>query len=372
MSRRCSPRRASIALALLGGVLWVIGCSSEKPAPEPVIRPVRYQQVFASGGARTRSFSGVSRAGQESRLSFKVSGTIQRIAVVVGDRVEAGDLLAQIDPKDLRLQEEEAEASLHRQEAQERNAQADFDRVRGLYESGHASKGDYDAARAADESAKAAVRAAEKALELARSQLGYARLLAPVTGSIASVEVEENENIQPGQRVLVLTSGTEPEVLVSVPEVLIAQIREGSAVEVTFDAVPDRRFDAKVTEVGVASTGMATTFPVTVRLDQTDPAIRPGMAAEVAFSFDSEDTRERILVPPVAVGEDREGRFVFVIEDVEDGLGTARRRAVRPGELTGDGLEILEGLKDGDLLVTAGVSRLVDGLQVRLLSGSGS
>lgn len=353
-------------------VLMLSSCGKEEEEATPIIRPVRYQQVFSTGGSRVRAFSGITRAGLESRLSFKVSGTVNRLAVEVGDRVESGAPIAGIDPKDYRLQVEEAEAALRRQEAQKRNASANYERTRSLYENGHTSLTELDGARAAFETAQAAVRAAEKSLELARSQLNYTTLSAPVEGSIASVNVELNENVQPGQVVVVLTSGSQPEVEVSVPEVLIAGIKAGSDVTVTLDAVPGKRFPATVTEVGVSATGMASTFPVTARLKEADPGIRPGMAAEVSFSFDSADGTNRIFVPPVAVGEDRNGRFVFVVRDVAEGMGTAVRTAVQVGELTGDGLEITKGLQDGDLLVTAGVNKLVDGQQVRLLTRTGS
>ena len=84
-----------------------------------------------------------------------------------------------------------------------------------------------------------------------------------------------------------------------------------------------------------------------------------------------EDNRQaiRILVPPFAVGEDRDGRFVYVAEKGEDGTVVIHRRDVRVGELSGEGLEILDGIREGDLLVTAGVSRLRDGMEAHLPSG---
>ena len=88
----------------------------------------------------------------------------------------------------------------------------------------------------------------------------------------------------------------------------------------------------------------------------------------MAFRFTPEGARGRLLVSPVAVGEDREGRFVFVLEpQAEEGTGLVRRRDVSVGELTGDGLEILSGLEDGELVVTAGVRRLSDGEEVKVL-----
>jgi RND family efflux transporter MFP subunit len=201
--------------------------------------------------------------------------------------------------------------------------------------------------------------------------LGYTVLRAPVDGNIADVTIEPSENVQAGQTVVVLTSGDYPEVQVAVPEVLIAQIRESDAVTATFDALPGRSFPATVTEVGVMSAASATAFPVTVRLTETDPDIRPGMAAEVAFSFRSTGGAERILVPATAVGEDEQGRYAFLVDDVVGDLGTVRRVPVLTGELTGEGLEVLDGLEDGDLLVTAGLHKLTDGLQVKVPQPSG-
>lgn len=342
------------------------GCA-EKPQPEPTLRPVRYEPVYASGGTRTREFSGVAESSVQTALSFKVPGTIQRLPVKVGDQVRPGQLIAELDPKDYELQVEDAQAGLERAQAEARNAESNYARTRALYENRNASRNDLDAARTGFESSQAAVKSAEKKLEMATLQLEYTRLRAPLAGAIASVSVEVNENVNSGQRVALLEAGATPEVQVGIPGVLIAQIREGDAVTVRFDAIPGRSFAAVVTEVGVATTRGATTFPVKVRLSAADSSIRSGMAAEVAFSFATREAREHYYVPPVAVGEDRSGRFVFVVEPQGDGLGITRRRNVRVGELTQDGLEVLDGLADGDLLVTAGVSRITDGQQVRLL-----
>jgi RND family efflux transporter MFP subunit len=359
------PLRPTRRLAVAACAVTWIACAGAPPEEEP-IRPVRVQQVFSTGGSRVRTFSGAARAGVESRLSFRVPGAVRRIPVKVGDTVRSGTVLAELDPKDYELQVEDAQASLAQAEARERNAEANLERVRGLYENNNASQNEYDAARAEYEYSAAQVASTEKKLELARSQLGYARLVSPVDGAISAVEVEVNENVSVGQTAVVLTSGNRPEVQVAVPEVFIAQIREGQSVDVTFDALPGESFPAVVSEVGVAATGLATTFPVTVRLRNPSSKILPGMAAEVAVRFETGDGRGRMVVPPFAVGEDRRGRFAFVAEPGEQGLATVRRKEVRVGDLTGDGLEILEGLAEGELLITAGISQIEDGMQVRL------
>ncbi|MFQ5627375.1 MAG: efflux RND transporter periplasmic adaptor subunit, partial [bacterium] len=136
-----------------------------------------------------------------------------------------------------------------------------------MYENRNASRNDLDAARAASGSADAQVAAAEKQLELARRQLSYTKLTAPVAGAIATVDIEPNENTQAGQTIAQLTAGSKLEVEVAMPEILISNVREGDPVVVTFDALPGITRNARITEVGVASMGIATAFPVTVLVD---------------------------------------------------------------------------------------------------------
>jgi RND family efflux transporter MFP subunit len=361
-------RRDLAAIVLLP--LALTGCV-ETEEPKEILRPVRSQTVIQSGGNRVRIFAGTSRAGQETNLSFRVDGRIEELRVKVGDRVRAGQTIARLEPRDYELAVAQAEARLAEAQATQRNADSDLERVRGLWENNNASQNELDQATAQAQSARAQVDGAVQALESANRQLSYTRLQAPVDGSIASVPVEVNENVTVGKTVVMVTSGSQPEVEVAIPGVLISQIRQGAEVAVTFDALPGANFPAVVTEVGVAATGGATTFPVTVRLTRDSRDVRSGMAADVAFNFSAGDDRERIYLPSHAVGGDRNGRFVFLLEPTDEpGVGVVRRTAVDVGELTRDGLEVKGGLEEGQTVVTAGVRRLTDGQRVRLLDGS--
>ena len=149
---------AAIAAAAL--VLALAGCGGEKTAQEESLRPVRFEQVFSTGGNRFRTFSGVAQAAMESNLSFRVAGKIEQVAVSLGNKVRAGQLIARLDPMDYEFRAQEADAALKRAEAEARRSTSDYSRVRALYENRNASRNDLDAARAADESAKAAVESA--------------------------------------------------------------------------------------------------------------------------------------------------------------------------------------------------------------------
>lgn len=363
-------RLPAIWLAIVGLAL-LVGCA-EEPIVEPAPRPVRFAEVTRSGDAQARTLAGVVRSGVESRLSFRVAGSIEWLGIAVGDRVAAGQVLARLDATDYELRVEEARAALAQAQANLRKAESDRERVRALYENNNASRSELDAVRAAYESARALVDARSKQLEQASQQVGYTVLKAPADGAIASVAVEVNENVRPGQQICLVVSGGDPEVVTAVPEVMISAIRVGQHVTVELDALPGQTFNAEVTEVGVAVTGTATTFAVTVRLLDWDLFIRSGMAADITFELVEPGSENRIVVPGVAVGEDHEGRFVYVLDGRPGEEATVRRRAVEVGRPRQSGIEILAGLEEGELIVTAGVRRLINGERVRILEAEGT
>lgn len=354
--------KTQILCALI--VLTSVSCRKNKPLERAKVRPVRVKKVLSTGSDRVRKLSGTSKAGASSVLSFKVGGTVEEVAVRVGDRVDKGQLIAKLDPRDYELQLQEARAALAQARAQQRNAKSSYDRVRALWENQNAARGDLDTARAAYETASASVSSVSKRLQLVRRQLDYCVLKTTVAGAIATVTAENGENVSPGQPIALLTSGSKPEVAIEVPEALISRIARGNQVAVTFDSMPKKSFTGVVSEVGIAPATGATTFPVTIRIEGEAKAIRPGLAAEVEFRFVATGAKNRFLVPAFSVQSDAKGPFVFIAKPGDP--GTVERRIVEVGELTEDGLEVTKGLNDGELLVTAGVTKLKDGQTVKV------
>lgn len=352
-----------IVSILLAGLLS--GCDRDVTVEEPRLRPVRTITVSEPVTVRTRTFSGSSKSSRESRLSFKVAGTVVEIPVQVGDDLKAGDLVARLDPSQYELQLQQAQASLVQAEASARNAEANYNRVKGLYENSNASRNDLDSARAVAESARAQQRAQEKSLELARLNLSYTRLLVNADCSLADLSVEVNENVAAGSQVARVNCGQELEVNTDVPESVIAGISQGMAVTIRFNSLPGDTFEGRVIEVGVASDGTSSTFPVSVRVEEPDPALRSGLAAEVSFSFTSKSVAGTHLVPLTAVVNDADGPYVYVAEPVaEAGQAIVRRKPVRLGELTEAGMQVQAGLATGDRVITAGVSVIREGQRV--------
>lgn len=353
----------SIAFLAVG----IAGCGGETEAPVERLRPVKYVVVHSGAGAlRDRVFTGTAKAAQESRISFNVAGTVRQLAVAVGDALQSGQLIAALDPATYEVEVQRAIASRSQADAERRNAEAEYQRVRQLYTNDNASRNDLDAAFAQAESAKANHQAMAQSLQLAELNRGYTRLSANSECSVAQVNIELNEYVAAGAQVAVLNCGDRLEVEIAVPESLIAAFRPDIAGSVRFDAIPGQTFAGSVSEVGIAGGG-STTYPVTLTLDERHSAFRSGLAAEVTFAFAGTSNGENVFfLPPAAVGQDERGAFVYVLESgKEPGVSVTRRRAVVVGALSEAGLEITDGLTDGNRVVTAGVTAARDGLQVR-------
>ncbi len=345
---------------LLAGLLLSACGGSDDLAAVEQLRPVRVFTVTDNGEIRQRTFSGISQSAQESRLSFKVGGNIVELPIQVGDQISPGELIARLDASSFELEAEQARANLIQAQANQRNARANYDRAKNLYENANASRNDLDTARAGAESAEAEVKAAQKALEIAELNRSYTRLNANAACAVASVAVELNENVKSGEEIAKVNCGADIEVAVGVPEGLIAQMNRQIPTMVRFNAIPGTPFAAAVTEIGVAGSSSAATFPVVVQLTEADPRMRPNMAAQVTFEFINREGAAIHVVPASAVVNDQNGRFVYLAEPAGDGTATVTRHDVELGELTENGIEIFAGLEDGDLVVTAGVSAIRD------------
>ncbi len=356
---------------LIAATLLLGACGESDDAVEERLRPVRYVSVSDDSVFRDRSFSGTSKSSRESRLSFKVSGTIIDLPVQIGQRLNAGDLIAEIDSASYVLQAQQAQASLVEAQANDRRADANYERTRGLYANDNASLNDLEAARAQAESASAIVASANKALEIARLNVSYTRLSADTDCFIASLDVEINENVASGQQVAVVSCGEEFEVTLNLPESVIGSIDEYTPVSIRFGAIPGEVFSGVISEVAVASAAGSAAFPVVISVNGSHPSLRSGLAADVTFQFDSAPDQGGVVVLPVsAVINGPDGTFVFVAEPAEtEGEAIVRRRAVALGELSQSGIEVLDGLQVGDRVVTAGVSVVRDGQRVLLPLG---
>ena len=353
------------SLMLIVCVILATSCGKRKAEPEH-IRPVQTEVVELTTNKAPLYFSGFSKSEKMINASFRVPGLIVDYPLKVGDRLQKGQLIAKLDHYDYELKLEKAKAALDAAFSEDRKATAQYKRIKMLYESESASRDEFDQARAAHESARADIVRKQAQVNLADQELGYTTLNAEIDNcEVSTTDAEVNENVEVGQTVAILSCGKKLEVEVAVPESEIYNINVGDEVNVIFHIAPDIFYEGIVTEVGVTA-AKATAYPVTVLLKRRSPNLRSGMAAKVVF-YKDEAKEARMMVPPDAVGEDREGNFVYVFEKEEGDVGIARKRKVVVGEFYPNRMVIKSGLKPGEIVITAGLRFLRDGRRVKLL-----
>jgi RND family efflux transporter MFP subunit len=364
--------RALAASGVLLAALTV--CGQEAPPPELPPRAIAWQRVSGSLAGEQRVISGIVTAVDDTLLAFEVNGTVRTVEVDLGDTVEKGQVLARLDPEPLELVVRDAGAALAEATAMRAHARSTLSRY---IEAGAAvARQEVDSARALRDSRESQYEAAQARLNLARRDLRLSVLKAPFRGTISVREVDPAMRVAAGQTIFEMDSeegGLRVEV--QMPETLIARVRQGDAVQVRFPSIGDPRLDADdrvylavVAEVGTrARAGNA--FPVRADLSDPPPGLRSGMTAEVTFSIqrEGEDRAgyQGFMIPIAAAFPEADDRFSVFVFDPE--TSTVKKRPIRMGGVGGNDVAVLEGLQEGEIIATAGVSFLRDGESVTLL-----
>ncbi len=353
-----------IIMGLLVVLVW--SCGEKEKQAEKFVRPVKYEVVGFLGGEKVRTFSGTAQTDKIIKLSFRNNGIITEFDIKLGQKVSKGDLLARLDNVQARLSYEQSLTDLNSAASQMNTAKLSLNRVRSLYEKGSSALSDFEAAKNSFKTAQEGYESAKRGVAIQQEQIRYGYLYAPEDGTIAAVNAEIDENVTAGQTVATLNAGTDMEISLGIPESVINAVKVGMEVDVDFASLPDKKFKAKVTEAAPAVDANTATYPVRVTVVNPSDEIKSGMATNVTFDFgDNGMTKKELVVPAHAIGEDSDGRFVYLINEAGDQASVSKQQ-VTIGDLTSEGFEILSGLSAGQKIATAGLQTLLDGQEVRL------
>ncbi len=358
-------RPSLTTLGLLTLMLFSLGCE-EPPVEVTPLRPVETIEVGYYSEDRNRTFSGTARTDTIVNLSFRSTGILTALNMKVGQAAQKGQLLAELDNVQARLAQEQAITSLNSAESQLNTTKLSLDRVRTLYEKGSASLSDFESAKNSYRTAQASYESAQRSVEIQKEQVRDGYLYSPETGTIASVEIELDENVSAGQLIAVLNAGSSMEIAVGIPESVINLVEVGALALVSFPSLPDAQHQGTVSEVAPSLSNQTGTYPVKVAVDSPAPEIRSGMTANVTFEFSNGTSGETLIVPAKAVGEDPKGRFVFLVESVSDEEAIISKTYIQIGRLSSSGFEVLDGLTEGQTIATAGLQTLLDGQNVQI------
>jgi RND family efflux transporter MFP subunit len=347
----------ALLVSLLLAAVLSAGCSKEEKVERvEVVRPVKVMTIQTGSAALSHSFPGTVRAARRAELSFKVSGPLVALPVEEGQHVKKGDLIAQIQKRDFQTALAEARA---------RNLEAEkqFRRYKELYAKKQVSRADYDRYRAARDVARAQ-------LEEARNRLKDTTLRAPFDGVISKRFVENFQKVQAKEPIVNLQDISRIEVLVDVPELLMAAFRARKNLKITarFESIPGRKFPLEVKEYSTQADPATQTYQVVLVMDQPKEAnILPGMTAMVSAEVIEPVPgvgAQDIVIPAIAV-LDAPGNHPYVWR-YDAKTSTVHKVPVKIGRLEGSSnILVKEGLKGGETIVIAGVTQLEEGMKVR-------
>jgi RND family efflux transporter MFP subunit len=346
-----------IALAALAPLLAACQDQAISAVAKPE-RPVQVQRVAFTTTHTSRDFVGVVRARYETDLGFRVAGKIIARSVNAGDRVRPGDVVARLDPQDLKLQVESAEAEHAAAASNLAQAAAELVRYTTLRERGYASVAEFDRKKWAKDEAEGRVSRAQRALEIARNQLGYAELRADAEGVITATLAEPGQVVAVGQPIARLAHRGEKEAMVALPETWLGEVHRAQAT-VRLWSDPDKNLAAHLRELSPQADAATRTYAARFTIDKADDTVALGMTATVTLTRAAGAAVAKL--PLAAIINRGNGPLVYLVDD----SGTLVRRPVTVSSFTEDSVLVTSGLSEGDRIVTLGIHQLDPGAKVR-------
>ena len=314
---------------------------AEAAIPVEVAQPTRGEMLAMYSGTATLE------AEADAEVIAKVGGEVRRIFVEEGDVVRAGQVLAQLDDRQLRLQAAQTRAARAK-------AERDFTRQVELHDKGLVSAGAF-------ENLKYDLDNQVAADDLAQLNLSYSEIRAPFAGIVAIRHIKVGQEIAIGEKIFRVTDPTPLKANVFVPERELARLKPGQPATISVDALAGRNFPATVKLVSPVVDAATATFKVTLEVNDPKGDLKPGMFSRVGIVF--ERRAEALTIPRVALLDTDGSANVFVVT-----AGKAEQRSIKTGLSNAGRVEVVDGLKGGEQVVVVGQNGLKDGNPVRVVT----
>lgn len=344
----------------------LISCA--KKEAEASLRFVEYTKITPMVPDNKKEFFGYIKAGGDMELSFETAGVIRKVNFTDGDTVKKGQIIAEIDNKILELEEEESRASLADAYVQYENAKNYYERIDKLHTVGGISDNDWDKARTEMQSRQHQIEIAREQLAASKKRSGYGKLYAPDDGTVLKKLKEPNQYTDPGQPVVLFQDNRKSEAKIFVSEKYINNLYNGKDVEILTDELDDDApREAKIKSITKTSIDEGA-YRVTLVFDKKYPELKDGMAIRALIEFkpeESGDFKKIITVPVNAVLEDENSSYVWLLEDIKNQTGKAKRKNIKALDIRNNHI-VVEGLRRNDLVITRGAGEIMDGQKVKI------
>lgn len=361
--------RTLFMLGLAAGLMFSCrppqNADSQEQAPSAGVAPVKVFKIVRQRISEKLFYTGTLEAWQRINITPDVGGKIDRIYVNEGDRVVKGQVLAELDTQAIRLQLEQAEASLAVAQANFNNARTNWERMERLYKEKAVSEQQYEQVKLGYDSASAQLNQAQAAVNLAKHNLDVSIMKAPYGGIIASKNAEVGDVINPmmggfspgsGGGVLTLVDFSRIKIRVEVSGSDIMRVKKGQESILRVPTIPGREFRGTVHVVNQAADPQTKKFGIEVAVSNPDMVLRPGTFGEIILEVQTHENA--LVIPQKAILENSR---VFVAQD-----GRAARREVVLGLQNSVLVEILSGLEAGEMVIVEGNFGLEDGTPVEI------
>lgn len=359
--RRMRAKAPTYRLLFLAAVLGLTACGGDEEAKEAP-RPVLVVRAVGDATVQASAFAGEIRAREESPLSFRIGGQLVRRVVDAGDRVKRGDVLAELDPGDARLEVDAAQAQAAAADAELARAGAERKRFDTLAKDQLVSRSAAEAQDATYAAAAGQARAAHAQLDVARNQRDYTQLRAPRDGVIATRNAEAGQTVTAGQVIYTLAGDAGREVAIALPESRIRQYVVGQPVLVELWSHPGERLPGRIREIAAAADPQARTYAARIALDARAAAeVDLGQSARVYIATQQATKDATLRLPLSALQRGPNGATsVWVV----GASGKLHLTPVRIGPYGEESVPVLSGLRASDWVVAAGGHLLREGQAV--------
>ena len=344
--------------AILASAMLLAACSKPAPPEEP-IRAVKVTTVGLGNIKSGAEFAGEVRPRVESRLGFRVAGKIVRRQAELGQRVRAGDVLAQLDPQDYKLAAQAASAQTAAAQTNRDLALADFNRYKSLKDQNFISGAELERRDAALKAAQAQLDQAKAQLAGQGNQAAYTTLVADVSGVITSIDAEPGQVVTAGTPVVRIAQDGPRDVIFAVPEDKVALMKVGSTTDVrTWSS--NIQYKGIVREVAASADPVTRTFTVKVGLDAKDMPALGTTVSVIPQAFDRSGVQV-VKLPTSAFRQDGQNSSVWVLDTA---TMTVKLQPVVIATADGNEVVVASGLQPGMQVVVAGVHVLSPGQKV--------
>lgn len=314
---------------------------------ETLVIPVQVSNVSRGDISAYYANTATLDAEQEATVVSKVRGLINEIYVEEGDEVKAGQVIAKIEDEQYEIEAARAKATLDR-------LQNEFQRNKELFDKNLIAAETFQNSQYEYESQKAAY-------DLAMLNLEYTSIKSPISGVVSERFVKRGNMIGTDQQVFRVTDFSPLQAILYVPEHEMAKIRKDQRAELRVDALPNQTFVGHVERISPVVDAETGTFKVTVFMDETKDMLRPGMFGRVKIVYDTrENTR---MIPKSAVMSEDLAQSVYVVRD-----SLAFKKQIQTGYTNGLNVEVIDGLEDGEIVVTIGQGSLQDSSKVNIIN----